>query len=268
MTRLAPPVEFKRNAKVGICLFIISLLSACRGPVGLAQIGKPTLTISAASNLIPAFEEIGERFMDETDIEVEFNYGASGQLADQIIQGAPVDVFASADAAYINELLEEDLLVESSVTEFARGRLVLWAAEGSNLELAALQDLSQLSGETLMLANPAYAPFGKAAREALESAGMWDVIADKVVYGSYVSQTLHMAEAGSADAAIVALSLVLGGDGDWILIPETQHEPIRQVMAVLRGTENEETARAFIEFVKSETGQEILRRFGFEVVSR
>ena len=267
MNRLVPSVEFKRNAKVGICLLFIPLLSACRGAVGFAQGGKPALTISAASNLIPAFEEIGERFEDETSIEVEFNFGASGQLADQIIQGAPVDVFASADAAYINELFEEGLLVESSVTEFARGRLVLWAAEGSNLELATLQDLSQLSVETLMLANPAYAPFGKAAREALESAGMWDVIADKVVYGSYVSQTLHMAEAGSADAAIVALSLVLGGDGDWILIPEIQHEPIRQVMAVLRGTENEEAARAFIEFVKSETGQEILRRFGFGGVS-
>ena len=267
MNRLAPPVEFKRNAKVGICLFLILLLSSCRGLAGLAQRRKSALTISAASNLIPAFEEIGDRFENETSFEVEFNFGASGQLADQIIQGAPVDVFASADAAYINELLEEGLLVESSVTEFARGRIVLWAAEGSNLEIAALQDLSQLSVETLMLANPAYAPFGKAAREALESAGIWDVIADKVVYGSYVSQTLHMAEAGSADAAIVALSLVLGGDGDWILIPEIQHEPIRQVMAVLRGTENEEAARAFIEFVKSETGQEILRRFGFGGVS-
>jgi molybdate transport system substrate-binding protein len=267
MNRLAPPVEFKRNAKVGICLLIIPLLSACRGPAGLAQGGKPALTISAASNLIPAFEEIGERFEDETSIEVEFNFGASGQLADQIIQGAPVDVFASADAAYINELLEEGLLVESSITEFARGRIVLWMAEGSNLELTVLQDLSQLSVETLMVANPAYAPFGKAAREALESAGMWDVITDKVVYGSYVSQTLHMAEAGSADAAIVALSLVIGGDGDWILIPETQHKPIRQVMAVLRGTEYKEEARAFIEFVKSETGQEILRRFGFGAVS-
>jgi molybdate transport system substrate-binding protein len=93
--------------------------------------------------LIPAFEEIGERFEDETSIEVEFNFGASGQLADQIIQGAPVDVFASADAAYINELLEEGLLVVSSVTEFARGHLVLGAAEGSNLELAALQDLGR-----------------------------------------------------------------------------------------------------------------------------
>jgi len=265
MNRLAPPVEFKRNAKVGICLFLILLLSACRGPAGLAPRGKPALTISAASNLIPAFEEIGERFEDETSIEVEFNFGASGQLADQIIQGAPVDVFASADAAYINELLEDGLLVKSSITEFARGRIVLWAAEGSNLELDELQDLSQLSVETLVLANPAYAPFGKAAREALESAEMWDVLADKVVYGSYVSQALHMAEAGSADAAIVALSLVLGSDGDWILIPETQHEPIRQVMAIVRGTDHIEEASAFIEYVQGEVGQEILRRFGFEV---
>ncbi len=267
MKRCAPPVEFKRYAQMGICLFLISLLSACRGPAGLAQGGKSALTISAASNLIPAFEEIGVRFEDETGIEIEFNFGASGQLAEQIIQGAPVDVFASADAVYIDALLEEKLLLESSVTEFARGRIVLWTAEGSELELDEPQDLSQLSVETLVLANPAYAPFGKAAREALESAGMWAALADKVVYGNYVSQALHMAELGSADAAIVALSLVLDSAGDWTLIPETQHQPIRQVMAVVRGTDHMEEAGAFIEYVQGEVGQEILRRFGFEAVS-
>ena len=256
----------KFGLKIGSVILVATILAACSSSSDLGRNGNPVLTVSAASNLIPAFEEIGERFELETDIEIEFNYGGSGQLTEQIIQGAPVDVFASADAAYIDVLLDEDLIVKSSVTDFARGRIVLWTANGSSLELHEIQELSQPSVETLALANPAYAPFGKAAREALEGAGMWAALEDKVIYGNNVSQTLHMAEIGSADAAIVALSLVLESDGDWILIPETGHEPIRQVMAVLRGSENEDAARAFIEFVKSETGQEILRSFGFEDV--
>ncbi len=252
--------------KLGSVFLIAHILTACTGSSDLGRAGKPVLTVSAASNLIPAFEEIGDRFELETGIEIEFNFGGSGQLTEQIIQGAPVDVFASADAAYIDVLLDEDLIVKSSVTDFARGRIVLWTANGSSMELHELQDLSQPSMETLALANPAYAPFGKAAREALEGTGMWAALEDKVIYGNNVSQTLHMAEIGSADAAIVALSLVLDSDGDWTLIPETGHEPIRQVVAVLRGSENEVAAKAFIEFVKSETGQEILRSFGFEDV--
>ncbi len=263
-------MTFRSNCKFGLKLGIVFLiahnLAACTGSSYLGREGKPVLTVSAASNLIPAFEEIGERFELETGIGIEFNFGGSGQLTEQIIRGAPVDVFASADAEYIDVLLDEDLIVKSSVTDFARGRIVLWTANGSNLELQERQDLSQPSVETLALANPAYAPFGKAAREALEGTGTWAALEDKVIYGSNVSQTLHMAEIGSADAAIVALSLVLDSDGDWTLIPETGHEPIRQVVAVLRGSENEGAAKAFIEFVKSETGQEILRSFGFEDV--
>ena len=257
----------KFGLKLGSVFLAATILAACTGSSDLGREGKSVLTVSAASNLIPAFEEIGERFELETDIEIEFNFGGSGQLTEQIVQGAPVDVFASADVAYIDVLLDEDLIVKSSVTDFARGRIVLWTSNGSNLELRELRDLSQPSVETLALANPAYAPFGKAAREALEGTGVWDELEDKVIFGNNVSQTLHMAEIGSADVAIVALSLVLDSEGDWTLIPERRHEPIRQVVAVLRRSQNESTAWAFIEFVKSETGQEILRSFGFEDVS-
>lgn len=249
----------------GNLILFVLILTTCTGTSGIDAKAKPILTISAASNLIPAFEEIGARFEDETGIEAEFNFGASAQLTQQIIQGAPVDIFASADAVYIDALLDEELLVESSATDFARGRIVLWTAKGSDLELHEIRDLNGLSVETVALANPAYAPFGKAAREALETVGVWEELADKIIYGSSVSQTLHMAELGSADAAIVALSLVLDSDGDWTLIPERQHEPIRQVLVILRGTENVGASRTFIEYVRGETGQEILRRFGFEV---
>ena len=268
MNRLARLVALKRLAVAGFFLAILPMLAACRTPAEITQAESRVLTISAGSNLIPAFEEIGQRFEEETGFDVEFNFGASGQLADQIIQGAPVDIFASADVVYIDDLLEEDLLIESSVLEFARGRLVLWTAEGSTLNLDAIQDLSQLSDETLVLPNPAYAPFGRAAREALQNAGKWTALEDKIIYGSYASQALHMAEAGSADGTIIALSLVLGSDGDWILIPESQHRPIRQVMAIVRDTEHRKLADAFFEFITSEAGQEILSQYGYEASSQ
>lgn len=256
----------KFGLKLGSVFLAATILAACTGSSDLGREGKSVLTVSAASNLIPAFEEIGERFELETDIEIEFNFGGSGQLTEQIIQGAPVDVFASADVAYIDVLLDEDLIVKSSVTDFARGRIVLWTADGTNLELQELQDLRQPSVETLALANPAYAPFGIAAKEALESVGLWERVEDQIVFGDNVSQTLHMAEIGSADAAIVALSLVLDSEGDWTLIPERRHEPIRQVIAVVRGTQNEEAARFFVAYLMSATGQEILENFGYERV--
>jgi len=258
----------KFGLKLGSVILVATILAACSGPPDLGRNGKPVLTISAASNLIPAFEEIGELFELETDIKIEFNFGGSGQLTEQIIQGAPVDVFASADAAYINVLLDEDLIVKSSVTDFAQGRIVLWTANSSSLELHELQDLNQPSVETLALANPAYAPFGKAAKEALESVGLWERVQGQIVFGDNVSQTLHMAEIGSADAAIVALSLVLDSEGDWSMISEAQHGPIRQVIAVVQGTQNEEAARLFVAYLKSATGQEILQNFGYEGVAQ
>ncbi len=252
--------------KLGFVFLAATILTACTGYSDLGQEGKSVLIVSAASNLIPAFEEIGERFELETGIRIEFNFGGSGQLTEQIIQGAPVDVFASADSAHIDVLLDEDLIVRSSVSDFARGRIVLWTANGSSLELRELRDLSQPSVETLALANPAYAPFGKAAKEALESAGLWERVEDQIVFGDNVSQTLHMAEIGSVDAAIVALSLVLDSEGNWTLISEAQHRPIRQVIAVVQGTENEEAARLFMAYLKSATGQEILQNYGYEGV--
>jgi molybdate transport system substrate-binding protein len=260
--------DLKVLLNFGSVFLVAAILAACSGSSDLGRDGNPVLTISAASNLIPAFEEIGERFELETGIRIEFNFGGSGQLTEQIIQGAPVDVFASADVAYIDVLIDEDLIVSSSVTDFARGRIVLWTANGTSLELQELRDLSQPSVETLALANPAYAPFGKAAREALESVGLWERVEDQIVFGDNVSQTLHMAEIGSADAAIVALSLVLDSDGDWTLIPEAQHEPIRQVIAVVQGTQNEEAARQFVVYLMSATGQEILQNFGYEGVAQ
>ncbi len=261
MSALVFQGHFGRLGMSGFVIFIVPLLAACGRT---SEPHDPVLTISAASNLIPAFEEIGELFEDETDIEVDFNFGASGQLAEQISRGAPVDLFASADSAYIDVLSTEGLILEPTVTEFARGRIVLWSADPEEIRLDDVRDLDQAAVETVALANPAISPFGQAAREALERAGLWESLEDKIVYGSNISQTLHMAEVGSADAAIVALSLVQDSDRGWSLIPESQHKPIRQVIAVLRGTENEGAARSFIDFIIRDPGQEILRRFGYE----
>ena len=181
----------------------------CAEESSLAKMMPVTLTVSAASNLMPALEEIGGNFTQETGVELAFNFGASTQLAQQILQGAPVDVFLSAGQAEIDLLLAENRLLAETVTPFARGRLVLWQPEGDGEQIAALSGLLQPHVRRIAIANPAYAPYGAAARQALQSQGLWDALADKIVYGSTASHALQMAETGGVDAALTALSLSL-----------------------------------------------------------
>lgn len=243
---------------------LLVLLVACTPSVNDGSTPS-ALTVSAASDLIPAFERVGALFSSETGIAVTFNFGSSGQLAQQIEQGAPVDVFASASRDYIDELTRSGLIIPDTVTAYALGRITIWTRSDSILQLTGLNDLDNPAVKRIAIANPAHAPYGAAAREALKNAGIWDQVQDKLVFGNSVSQTLQMAETNSVDAAIVALSLSISTDGAWVLIPDMTHNPIEQVIGVVRTTKDEQAARQFIAFVKSESGTAILKDFGFVI---
>ncbi|MBL8145571.1 MAG: molybdate ABC transporter substrate-binding protein [Anaerolineae bacterium] len=223
-----------------------------------------SLVVSAASDLTPAFEEIGELFTAETGIGVSFNFGSTGMLAQQIEEGAPVDVFAAANQAFIAELDEQGLVIPDSIALYAIGRITLWTRADSPLVLSGIEEV-QDSVETLAIANPEHAPYGVAAREALQSAGIWEDIQPKLVLGENIAQTLQFAETGDVDAAIVALSLsIAAGDvGRWVLIPEELHNPLNQALAVVSATTHEAEARQFAAFVNSEAGRAVMRRYGF-----
>jgi molybdate transport system substrate-binding protein len=222
-----------------------------------------TITVSAASDLTPAFHAIGARFEEETGVGVDFNFGSTGQLTQQIVAGAPVDVFAAANVTYIEQLAGEDLIIPDTQVVYGQGRIVLWTAPVTDLSVTSLEQLIDPEIERIAIANPDHAPYGVAAREALESAGIWDEVQDRLVFGENVTDTLRLAQTGNVDVAIVALSLALDSDGEWTLVDGDLHAPIDQALAVIAGTPREAEARAFADFVMSDEGREIMRRYGF-----
>lgn len=228
-----------------------------------AQGAPITLTVSAAADLIPAFEELGQMFEQRTGVHVDFNFGSTGQLAQQIEAGAPVDLFAAANIAYVDRLEAKGLIVPGTKALYARGRIVIWTRSDSNLPIETVRDLLNPDIKRIAIANPDHAPYGIAAREALQSAGVWEAVQNKLVLGENVRDTLRYAEAGDVDVAIVALSLAVQSGGRWTLIPQELHTPIDQALAVIRGTKHEAEARAFAAFINSPEGREVMRHYGF-----
>jgi molybdate transport system substrate-binding protein len=252
------------------------LLAACVTPAPLDVTSAPalptsgvTLTVSAAADLSYAFGEIGAAFEAETGHKVIFNFGSTGQLAQQIEQGAPVDLFAAANVSFIDDLAQQGLILPDTVQMYARGRITLWTRADSPLQITQVSDLARTEIARIAIANPDHAPYGVAAREAMQTAGVWEAVQPKLVLGENVRQTLQYAETGNVDAAIVALSLSVpaaasaGQPGRWTLIPEDLHAPIDQALAVIRGTQHESAARAFAAFVNGSQGRLIMRKYGF-----
>lgn len=263
-----------QNRTVQVVLAVLALtlvLGACvLGPIlynpGFGASDETAeLTIAAASNLIPAFERIGADFEDEFNAELDFTFGSTSQLAGQIESGAPVDVFAAADVATIDHLDESDWLISDTIETYARGRIVLWTPEDGDVRIDTIDELTQNDIQRIAIANPDHAPYGVAAREALQQSGLWDELEPKIVPSASVRAALQTAETGNVDVAIVALSLAMESEeGRWTLIPDDLHEPIDQAIAVVVRTSHEDAARTFVEFVTGPAGQAILQEYGYE----
>lgn len=246
-----------------ICLLMAGCITRESGN-GSSSGEDIVITVAAASDLIPAFEEIGERFNAETDYEVEFTFGSSGLLAQQVEAGAPIDVYVSANEEYVNELNDQGLLIEETVQAYALGRIVLWSLDEDIGSLPDVESLDSPVINRLALGNPDHAPYGVAGRQALQSAGIWDDVHERLVFGGNIRETLQYAESGNADVAIVALSLALATDeGYWTLIPVGEHEPIVQTLGIVASTGHEPAARRFVEHVTDEQGRAILEEYGF-----
>ena len=237
-------------------LFILAF-TACH------KVTPPELTVSAAADLTPAFQELGAQFEKETGIKGTFNFGSTGQLAQQIEQGAPVDLFAAANVSFVDDLEKRGLILPDTKALYAQGRITIWTRKDSPLTLMRFEDLARADVKKIAIANPDHAPYGVAAREALQSAGVWDAVKNKIVYGENIRQTLQYAESGNVDAAIVALSLSIGSDGRYTLIPAELHKPLNQALAVIKGAKNEAAARRFAGYVNSEAGRAVMQKYGF-----
>lgn len=221
------------------------------------------ITVAAASDLGPAFDEIGREFEKQTRIKVVFSFGSTGMLTQQIANGAPMDLFAAANVSFIEDLERQGLIIPDTKALYARGRITLWTTSDAPFKPAQISDLTRPEVKRVAIANPDHAPYGMAAKQALESAGIWEVVKPKLVYGDNIRQTLQFAQTGNVEVAIVALSLSLGSDGQWVLIPEELHKPLDQALAVIKGTKHEQEARQFALFINSPPGRTIMRKYGF-----
>lgn len=222
--------------------------------------------VAAASGLKFAMDEILAQFRERHPGEtIAVVYGSSGKFSTQIAQGAPYDLYFSADIAYPERLAAQGFAA-SPVTTYATGRIVLWSATHDARALR-LEDLTQPDIRRVAIANPQHAPYGARAKEALQAAGVWDQLAGKLVLGSNISQAAQFVETGNADAGILALSLALNprlsAAGSYWLIPETLHRPLEQAFIVTRPGADKRLAWQFADFIATDDVQAILARYGF-----
>jgi molybdate transport system substrate-binding protein len=210
-----------------------------------------------------ALPKLADQFRARTGIETSIAFGASGQLAEQIKQGAPFDVFLSANEAFVRDLARGDFVEADSVAPYARGSLVLAVYRPLNEKVNTLNDLTQPAVKKIALANPATAPYGKAGKEALERAGLWGQLQPKIVVAESVRQALLYAQRGDAEAALVGRAIANVHEVRPIEVDPQLYDPIIQALGVVSTTKRSIEVKQFARFVLDEEGQRILREFGF-----
>lgn len=224
--------------------------------VGCKKEATAPLRIAAASDLTEAFGALAPKFEQEANVKVTLTFGSSGLLSKQIAEGAPFDLFASANAQYVENAVKAGACDASSVKIYARGRLALLG--GTTIEALADAGIRRIA-----IANPEHAPYGKAALQALTKLGTWDSLKPKLVFTENVRQAVQLADTGNADVALVAWSNVIDRDGGVSLVDEELHAPIEQSLVVCTRGGNAEAARRFVQFLETEASRAAMQRFGF-----
>ena len=244
---------------ISACLFFV---------LDLASGQSRELRIAAAADLKFAMDELAEHYEKQAAVKVSTTYGSSGNFFSQIQSGAPFDLFFSADIEYPRKLDAGGLVEQGTLYVYAVGRIVIWMPAKANIDLAKLGWKALLLAEIqkISIANPAHAPYGRAAVAALQRAGIYEKVRDKLVYGENISQAAQFVQSGNAQAGIVALSLAISPamqDGKHWEVPADSYPPIVQGAVILKTARDKEAARAFTAFVKGDVGQKTLERYGF-----
>lgn len=245
--------------------FAKCLLFACLLFLSMS-IHAEKITVAAASDLKFAMDEIISTFKNaNSGDEVDVVYGSSGNFHTQIQQGAPYDLFFSADIAFPQELVKSGLAA-SGVTPYAIGRIVLWSAslDATKMTLASLTDPAITH---IAIANPKHAPYGKRAEEALRASGLWAKVEPKLIYGENIAQTTQFVQTGNAQVGIIALSLAgspeLAKKGGYWLIPDNLHEPLEQGFIITQRAEHNALAKRFADYMISPPIRVVMAKYGF-----
>jgi molybdate transport system substrate-binding protein len=234
-----------------------------------SQTAAPPLTIAAASDLQSVFPLVAQRFERETGQRVVLTFGSSGNFFAQLQNGAPFDLFFSADVEYPRRLAASQLAEPGTMYEYATGRIVLWSRKDGAVRVdQGLTVLADPKVRRVAIANPDHAPYGRAAVAALQHEQLYNRVRNKLVLGENVSQAAQFAQTGNAEAGIVALSLALApalrNSGSYQEIPESFHPPLRQAAIVLRASRNKDGARKLLEFLKTPAIARLMAEYGFK----
>jgi molybdenum ABC transporter, periplasmic molybdate-binding protein len=254
------------HAIAGLGMFLL-----LAGNPALCQQQKPSaeLTVAAAADLSSALKDIADTYEKQTGVRIKLSFGASGMLTQEIQNGAPFEMFFSADMDYPRQLVSAGLADPATFYQYAVGKLVLWVPDDSMLDLSGsgMNVLLDPSVRKIAIANPAHAPYGRAAVAALKHAGLYDRVANRLVMGENVSQAAQFVESGNAQAGFVALAHAVApgmqGKGKYWEIPAEDYPPLAQGVVVLTRSARKQEAVKFLEYVKSDKTAAVLLRYGF-----
>jgi len=256
-----------------------ALYTIARTALAIALISQSCIaqeiSVAAAADLQFAMQDVAARFQKQTGKTVKLIYGSSGNFFQQIQNGAPFDMFFSANLDYPKKLEAAGLVEPGSFYQYATGKIVIWATNDSKLDLSSgMQALLDPSIKKIAIANPQHAPYGQAAVAAMQKANIYEKVKSKFVLGENISQTASFVVSGSADVGIVALSLALSPNmkdkGRYAEVPPDDYPPIEQACVIVSSSKNgspgnKETAQQFLSFVKTATIADVLRSYGFDV---
>ena len=251
--------------KILLVLIAVSLVSPL-----LAE----EIRVAAAADLSYAMKDLAARFERKSGDKVSLSFGSSGNFYSQIQNGAPFDLFFSADTGYPNKLAADGLIDSASLRTYAVGHLVLWVPASCKLDPQTLKMnlLLDPSIKRIAIANPQHAPYGRAATAALEHFGLWDKLAGKLVLGENISQAAQFVQSGNAQAGLIALSLAVSpamkGAGKYWELPSAAYPEIQQGAGILSASKHKQAAQAFIEYIGSPEGAAVLEQYGFHVPQR
>jgi molybdate transport system substrate-binding protein len=227
------------------------------------------IAVAAAADLKFAMGELAANFEKQTGNKVNVTYGSSGNLFSQIQNGAPFDLFFSADVEYAKKLESGGQAEPGTLYNYAVGRIVIWMPQGVKVDLNAqgMNALLDAAIQKIAIANPAHAPYGRAAVEAMKKAGIYEKVEPKLVYGENISQAAQFVQSGNAQAGFIAVSLAISPAmkdlGKMWLIPAELHPPIEQAAVVVKSSRKKEAAKAFLEYIKSAPGKAVMDKYGF-----
>jgi len=250
-------VQLIRNLSIAVGLLILTFPT-----------GAQTLRVAAASDLQFAMNDLSSQYEKDTGSKVQVSYGSSGNFLAQIENGAPFDVFFSADATYPQRLVESGAADKESLFIYAQGHLVIWAPASENLQIGSrgFEALKDPRVVRIAIANPEHAPYGRAAVAAMQQAGVYEQLKSKLVLGENISQAAQFAASGNAQAGILALSLTYAESmkaGDRWEVPLQLYPPILQAAVIIHSSPNKGAANAFLNYVKSDEGRKLLSKYGF-----